>query len=232
MTATLDLIPAFPTLIGRWLVPDADAMNDELRELILSEERDYSSLGRSNIGGWHSRTDFFNHPEPVVAALTTWITWGVSQMVDATAGQDAFKGTLSLSAWATICRAGAYHAPHCHPDSAWSGVYYVDAGTEHIDRPISGMLEFLDPRSGVEAVTAPGDPYGEPVRIRPAAGLLVIFPSWLYHWVHPYAGCTPRIAVSFNAALAAPAPVTADTTDVAASNEMNARTAMMSAIRH
>ena len=115
-------------------------------------------------------------------------------MVDATAGQDAFKGTLSLSAWATICRAGAYHAPHCHPDSAWSGVCCVDAGTEHVDRPISGMLEFLDPRSGVEAVTAPGDPHGEPVRIRPAAGLLVIFPSWLYHWVHPYAGCTPRIA--------------------------------------
>jgi uncharacterized protein (TIGR02466 family) len=232
MPATLEVIPAFPTLVGRLRVPDASALNEELRTLILAEEASYASLGRSNIGGWHSRTDFFNHPEPAVAALTTWITWGVSQMVDATAGQDAFKGTLSLSAWATICRAGAYHAPHCHPDSAWSGVYYVDAGTEHIDRPTSGMLEFLDPRSGVEAVTAPGDPYGEPVRIRPAAGLLVIFPSWLYHWVHPYAGCTPRIAVSFNASLAVRAPVTADTADVVASNEMTARTAMMSPIRH
>jgi hypothetical protein len=30
----------------------------------------------------------------------------------------------------------------------------------------------------------------------------VVFPSWLYHWVHPYAGQTPRIAISFNAALA------------------------------
>jgi hypothetical protein len=34
--------------------------------------------------------------------------------------------------------------------------------------------------------------------VRPQAGLIVIFPSWLYHWVHPYAGHTPRIAVSFN----------------------------------
>ena len=106
MPATLEVIPAFPTLVGRLRVPDADALNEELRTLILAEEASYASLGRSNIGGWHSRTDFFNHPEPVVAALTTWITWGVSQMVDATAGQDAFKGTLSLSAWATICRAG------------------------------------------------------------------------------------------------------------------------------
>jgi hypothetical protein len=63
-------------------------------------------------------------------------------------------------------------------------------------------LEFLDPRAGVEAVTAPGDPYGEPFRVRAEAGLLVLFPSWLYHWVHPYVGETPRIAISFNAALA------------------------------
>ena len=181
-------------------------MNQELRALILAEEARYASLGRSNIGGWHSRTDFLNRPEPAVAALTTWITWAVSQMVEATAGPGSFKGTMSVSAWATICRAGAYHAPHSHPDSAWSGVYYVDAGTHSPDRPLSGVLEFLDPRAGVEAVTAPGDPYGEPVRVRPEAGLLVVFPSWLYHWVHPYAGHTPRIAVSFNAALSQRSP--------------------------
>jgi hypothetical protein len=81
-------------------------------------------------------------------------------------------------------------------------VYYVNAGSDSPDQPLSGVLEFLDPRAGVEAVTTPGDPYGEPFRVRPQAGLLVIFPSWLYHWVHPYGGQTPRIAVSFNATLA------------------------------
>ena len=98
------------------------------------------------------------------------------------------------------------------------------------DRPLSGVLEFLDPRAGVEAVTAPGDPYGEPVRVRPEAGLLVIFPSWLYHWVHPYAGQTPRIAVSFNATLASLAPFKASTADVA-SNELAASAASISAQR-
>src|SRR5262249_1578788 len=104
-------------------------MNQDLRALILAEEARHVSLGRSNIGGWHSRPDFLNRPEPEVAALTAWITWAVSQMVAATAGPGAFKGSLSVSAWVTICRAGAYRAPHSHPDSAWSGVYYVDAGT-------------------------------------------------------------------------------------------------------
>ena len=216
MTATLDLIRAFPTLIGRWLVPDAEAMNDDLRTLILSEEREYPSLGRSNIGGWHSQTDFLDRPEPAVEALATWITWAANRMVDATAGPGSFKGTMSVSAWATICRAGAYHAPHSHPDSAWSGVYYVDAGTNDTDRSLSGVLEFLDPRAGVEAVTPPGDPYGEPVRVRPEAGLIVIFPSWLYHWVHPYSGSAPRIAISFNVTGRALATARANTTDVIA----------------
>jgi uncharacterized protein (TIGR02466 family) len=198
----LEVTPAFPTPLGRLWVPDAEAMNHSLRVFILAQEAKYLSLGRSNIGGWHSQTDFLDCPEPAVAALSTWIDWAVRKMVDTTAGATGFKGELSVTAWATVCRAGAYHAPHSHPDSAWSGVYYVDAGTSSSDRPLSGMLEFLDPRAGVEAVTAPGDPYGEPVRVRPESGLLVVFPSWLYHWVHPYVGEAPRIAVSFNAALA------------------------------
>jgi len=199
----LEVTPAFPTPIGKFRIPDAEAMNDELRALILAEESRYASVGKSNIGGWHSRTDFFLREEPAVASLTSWVSWAVSRMVDTTAGPGKFKGELSVTAWAAICRAGAYHAPHSHPDSAWSGAYYVDAGTQNPERPLSGVLEFLDPRAGVDAVTGPGDPYGEPVRIRPQDGLMAIFPSWLYHWVHPYVGQTPRIVVSFNVAVGA-----------------------------
>ena len=221
----LEVTPAFPTFIGRARVPDADALNYGLRTLILTQEAEYASLGRSNIGGWHSRPDFLRRSDPNVDALTSWITWALSQVIRATTGRDSFKGTLSLSAWATVCRAGAYHAPHSHPDSAWSGVYYVDAGTYSPDRPLSGMLEFLDPRAGVEAVSAPGDPYGEPFRIQPEAGLLVLFPSWLYHWVHPYAGERPRIAVSFNAAVEAQAIHQAGTSEEMATYPIETHTA-------
>ncbi len=210
----LEVTATFPTLIGRLLIPDAEAMNQDLQALIIAEEPEYASLGHSNIGGWHSRTDFLNRTEPAVSALNAWLTWALRRMVASTAGANAFSGALSLSGWASICRAGAYHAPHSHPDSAWSGVYYVDPGTDRPDWPLSGVLEFLDPRAGVEAVTAPGDPYGEPFRIRPLAGLLVVFPSWLYHWVHPYAGQAPRIAISFNASLAPAATARDDSSHV------------------
>ena len=198
----LEITPAFPTFIGRFQVPDAEAMNQGLRQLILAEEAEYASLGRSNIGGWHSRPDFLHRRNPALPALTNWVAWALRRMIDTSSGTSAFAGTLSVTAWATICRGGAYHAPHSHPDSAWSGVYYVDAGTESPNQPLSGVLEFIDPRAGVEAVTAPADPYGEPFRIRPRAGLLVVFPSWLFHWVHPYDGNAPRIAISFNVAMA------------------------------
>ena len=34
--------------------------------------------------------------------------------------------------------------------------------------------------------------------IAPEPGLLVIFPGYLTHFVHPYAGATPRISIAFN----------------------------------
>ena len=197
----LEINEAFPTLIGRLRIPDAEAMNRDLQALILADESKYPTLGRSNIGGWHSAPDFLRRDAPCVAGLTTWLSWSMSRMVEASAGRGAAQGIpMLLSGWATVCRSGAYHAPHSHPDSAWSGVYYVDAGSKST-AALSGVLEFLDPRAAVEAITAPGDPYGEPVRVYPESGLLVIFPSWLFHWVHPYTGETPRIAVSFNAAI-------------------------------
>jgi hypothetical protein len=65
----LEVTPVFPTLIGQLRVPDSDAMNQELRELILAVETKHATLGRSNIGGWHSRPDFLNSSEASVGAL-------------------------------------------------------------------------------------------------------------------------------------------------------------------
>ena len=58
------------------------------------------------------------------------------------AGGDARR---SVVGWASVCRAGNYNAPHNHPDSAWSGVYYVDAGDPDEDIPLGSCLELLDP---------------------------------------------------------------------------------------
>ncbi len=53
-------------------------MNRDLQALILAEEAKYSSLGRSNIGGWHSRPDFLGRRDPAVSALTTLAQLGLA----------------------------------------------------------------------------------------------------------------------------------------------------------
>jgi uncharacterized protein (TIGR02466 family) len=75
------------------------------------------------------------------------------------------------------------------PGCVWSGVYYVEVGdlptTEH---PKSGVIEFLDPRSGAEMVALPGTPFAQQRTILPKSGEMIVFPSWLKHLVHPYWG--------------------------------------------
>ena len=203
----LEVTPVFPTLIGRFRIPDADAMNLGLHALILEEERTYASLGRSNIGGWHSRPDFLNRPDPAVSALTTWLTWVLRRMIDASAGAKTFRGTLSVSAWATLCRAGAYHAPHSHPRQRVVRCVLCGSRNRQPGPAAQRCTGIPRPACGRGGRDRAGRSIRRAFSGSAAAGLLVVFPSWLYHWVHPYTGQTPRVAISFNAAPAGSDPI-------------------------
>ena len=45
----------------------------------------------------------------------------------------------------------------------------------------------------------PNAPFGQPFRVKPRAGLMVLFPSWLAHSVNVFYSDTTRISVAFNA---------------------------------
>lgn len=97
-----------------------------------------------------------------------------------------------------MLRAGDYHNSHNHPNSVWSGVYYVDAGRPAPERPLAGDLELLDPRVGANMAPFAAEAFERRLRVKAAAGLMVCFPAWLRHLTHPYAGLGERIAVAFN----------------------------------
>ena len=46
-----------PMIAYPW--PESDCLNDALRGVILAKEKESKGLVRSNVGGWHSETDFF-----------------------------------------------------------------------------------------------------------------------------------------------------------------------------
>jgi uncharacterized protein (TIGR02466 family) len=208
-SATLDLqvAPAFPTLIGRRQIAGIDRVNQELASLILDREASSPSVDHANFGGWHSASDLLEWPGEAIGSVRGWITEALQRIVQASLqlpesqGRGSPpRGSFRLSAWANVARRGNYHRMHNHPASTWSGCYYVTGTGDTDPGSLGGVLEFYDPRPFTEMVETPGSPYGQRMLIRPNPGLLVVFPSWLYHFVHPSTSDGPRISIAFNAA--------------------------------
>jgi len=100
--------------------------------------------------------------------------------------------------WANINPPGGMNRAHQHPNSLWSGVYYIKAPKN------SGHLKIDDPRSSA-AMVRPNQKKGPvPARLfrethyEPIAGRCIMFPSWLMHCVDPNNSNDIRISVSFN----------------------------------
>jgi uncharacterized protein (TIGR02466 family) len=200
----------FRTPIGNFRIPDAEPTNRELKRLILEREKTEPSQSYANAGGWHSRPDLLDWPHPAIDVLRGWIMEAVDHMISTTfqtlkaAGMRTTTkgGQLEATAWANVSRYGHYHRVHNHPGSAWSGVYYVDPGTKAPDHPLSGLLELADPRPYANMVETPGEPFAQKAIVKPQAGLIVLFPGWFQHFVHPYFGEEARISIAFNVAVA------------------------------
>ena len=190
----------FPTPMGCIDVPGADELNPKIAEVILAREKAEATVKRSNKGGWHSKDDLLTWPELEFADLADTFRSATSHMIAATTGKLRFKVDLRLMAWANVNRAGEFNSPHIHPQNHWSGVYYVqttDFSTDRIKK--AGNIEFADPRGPVGMVRAPG--HQDAMSLPPPQGAILIFPSWLYHWVNPFSIDTVRISIAFNAAI-------------------------------
>ena len=111
-----------------------------------------------------------------------------------------------MNAWANVNRAGQGNEFHTHPGAYWSATYYVRDGGAQADPALGGEFEMADPRGVAPAMLAPyfafatpnGLSAGASELIRPRAGLVVMFPSWLSHAVRPYAGQDVRISIALN----------------------------------
>jgi uncharacterized protein (TIGR02466 family) len=181
----------FPTRVVTFSIA-APPLDAALRALVLERSRTVPSVSRGERTGWQSGNDFFQWA-PETRALGKLIA-------DAVMGaHDTAIAEISLFGWANLFTRGVYFNPHTHADAAWSGVYYVDAGESGGDA--GGVLMLGDPRAGAGMVLGDSNRFdsASAVEIPPRTGELLIFPSWLVHWVTPYQSDAPRISVSFNA---------------------------------
>lgn len=204
MIETISFEKLFATPFMRFRVPDHIVLDAAL--LLEGERLRRESVGtsKSNRGGWHSKGNLFDQDAPCFATLRRVVKAGVFEMTRKVTGKvDPETLNLKLFGWMNINPPRGFNAPHTHHGAHWSGVYYVSQPA--VEEGTSGMIEFLDHRVDLahwrllQAST-----FNAKKRIRPQAGELVLFPSYLTHWVYPNETSEERVTIAFNATFKKP----------------------------
>jgi uncharacterized protein (TIGR02466 family) len=188
-----------------WLrMPGYAALNRKLLSEVGAMRTRSSGLQRSNRGGWHSATDLFHRPEPGCRELSRRLLEAV-RVATLTVSPSFDLGTHAVQAegWFNVLAPGGMHTPHDHPAWVWSGCYYASLPTEDAGSDageVGGELEFLDSRTNIRTLTVDGaDCFKSKARVRPHLGAILMFPSYLLHWVTQNTSDKDRISVAFNA---------------------------------
>lgn len=195
----------FPTMIFQYDVENSESFNNTLIDLIYAErERDRTGVNKSNtaeLGSWHSATNLHKNAdyEPVLKPIDAALS-RISQELRYATDQVLKVTTM----WSIINPPGNGNRAHVHPNSLWSGVYYVQAPEG------AGKIEFIDPRTiqimnqpkYVAKKKRPRDCWTK-VNYKPVPGRMIIFPAWVYHGVDTNMSkekgrAGDRVIVSFN----------------------------------
>jgi uncharacterized protein (TIGR02466 family) len=108
-------------------------------------------------------------------------------------------GELELTkSWFSINRKNCYHGIHHHCPDIWSGVYYLQA--EQTDATISFMNpNIMGTNWPFKANRVSFNDYNSSEKIcKVSGGMLLLFPSYLYHHVAQQLTDSERITIAFN----------------------------------
>ncbi len=194
------VISLWPTRLMQRALPDANKANPLLANLIESLDAQTTDLTTD-----YRATDFLKTDHPAVQWLAQCIN---KTVVDYLAAQNqTYASQWQLQGWANVNRFGDYHDLHNHPHSYLSGTYYVAVPQTHEElagrgdkRP--GAISFYDPRPQANMTAIRNDPQIEAeYTVMPIPGMLLLWPSFLHHFVHPNLSQEVRLSVSFNVVL-------------------------------
>jgi uncharacterized protein (TIGR02466 family) len=192
LAPSLQSYDLFPTRIWQAhlgaLAPQMELM---VRVVLAMRAANLKPAGRTVRQGWNSedmavleRPDFVALKHAVRAACA-------SALGEMGQGNIAFR----LQSWINMHDRGGFNFLHMHEGSLLSGGFYLKVP------PGSGQFVFRDPRPGViHGSVKGGVPNGHAdIHLTPSAGLLVLFPWWMEHYVEPHDSDEPRITIAFNA---------------------------------
>ena len=188
-----------------WTATCCTSVIADLRESILRLEMKGISIqgrpSRSNVGGWQSSTKVLDSDLPGIENVRD-AAYHMVAMYLSNAVRKSARGLVyaRMHHWVNVNRMADSNKPHVH-EGFLSGVFYMDSTSAH---DTGGELCWIDPRPQVRSTWSKMISAGwlrrEPTDIcmAPKPGLLVIFPSWLEHFVTPLRIDAARVSLSFN----------------------------------
>jgi uncharacterized protein (TIGR02466 family) len=181
--------PCYTTVIDSFYTSDLDKTiyNQKLVNFINDIKLKQNNRQLSNRGGWQS--DLLNTKETILNPLIT-------KIVDVCLGLPLDLKNVSIDQiWANINKKHDYNVIHSH------GGKYTISGTYYVKAPKNcGKIIFRDPRPGAMLNTLFNKKYdkGEFRFFDPTDGMLILFPSFLEHFVEPNLSEEDRISISFD----------------------------------
>ena len=185
----------FSTPIWTFQVDNHSKVNEEIFKYIKKlQTEDPIGVKKSNNLGWHS--NLFNMHDEEVKSFFHSIQKYIGKAIDDSGWNNPSNNFSVTSAWTIINVKSSSNSRHIHSNNYISAAYYVKAPKN------CGDIIFYDPRNS-RLIRKPKTNTGnflnaELINIKPQEGLLVLFPSYLYHSVEENLSDDERIVISFN----------------------------------
>jgi uncharacterized protein (TIGR02466 family) len=156
-----------------------------------TETESYSLKGKT---GWHSKDNLCKLETEWSKKLTKMI-YDVTDHYSKTVFNEKLPDLkyLEIICWSMFMRAGDYSSLHTHPNTDFSGCYYLKVPNGLPKE--EGKLVLVDPRGGARGSRTMSSQafYYQPVKSKG-----IIFPPWLEHYVEPHYTDDLRISIAFN----------------------------------
>mgnify|MGYP001253392296 FL=1 len=160
--------------------------NEDFTNYILNEAENKESVRKSNRGGWQSELidPKDENYKPLVDEIFEFVK-SINLNV---------KEMMVTQLWANINRKHDYNVIHQHGSYHLAGTYYVKVPKD------SGRIVFRDPRPGAIGNLFMNKNFdnGELKNVNMMEGLLMIWPSYLDHFVEISNSDEERISISFD----------------------------------
>ena len=187
----------FSSFIAHEYLPKID--NASITEYAYALEKQGASLKVSNEGGWHS--DHLDLKHDVTAELFREIMRCVYEtFIGLGFNQEEYEPVIHVS-WININRKHHFMRHHNHINSVFSGVYYIkvpkNSGDLEFNSPIADHKHVIDSDWIKNFNFFNSNTWQIPAE----EGKLVVFPSWLVHFVQPNLSDEDRISLSFDCSI-------------------------------